>query len=55
MHILVISDDMSYHFKFLELIDGKAFDILKDENDNLNIEKFIEWWFLPLKELSSFS
>ena len=40
MHILVISDDMSYHFKFLDLVNGKAFEFLKTEDDYIDIDKF---------------
>jgi hypothetical protein len=54
MHILVISEDMSYHFKFMDLCNGKAYEILKNEKDFLDREKFVEWWFLPLRKLKSF-
>ena len=54
MHILVISEDMSYHFKFMDLCNGKAFEILQTEKGFINIEKFMEWWFLPMKDLKDF-
>lgn len=54
MHILVISEDMSYHFKFMDLCNGKAFEILKTESDFIDLAKFVEWWFLPLSELQNF-
>jgi len=37
LHLLVISEDMSYHFKLLDLINGKAFQYLKNEKGFLNV------------------
>ena len=55
MHILVISEDMSYHFKFMDMCNGKAFEILKTDDDFIDLKKFVKWWFLPLRELKDFS
>lgn len=54
MHILVISNDMSYHFKFLDMVNGKAFEYLKTEEGFIDINKFIKWWFCSLQELHNF-
>ena len=54
MHLLVISDDMSYHFKLLDLINKKAFTYLQTKNGFINIPKFVQWWFCELSELESF-
>ena len=55
MHLLVISDDMSYHFKLLDLINKKAFKYLDDGSENIDVGKFIKWWFADLKQLDEFA
>lgn len=53
MHLLVISDDMSYHFKLLDLINKKAFKFIDDGTGNIDIDKFVKWWFADLKQVDA--
>lgn len=39
LHLLVISDDLTYHFKFLDVVNGKAQEILSDGDGNIHKEK----------------
>lgn len=39
MNLLVISDDMSYHFKYLDLVNKKAFEYL-ETGGFIDVEKF---------------
>lgn len=55
LHLLVINRDMSYHFKFLELVNEKAFVYLKTKEGFIDVGKFLEWWFCSLEELGNFS
>ena len=45
---------MSYHFKFLDLVNKKAFDYLNN-NGFIDEEKFLEWWFCKLRDLKKFN
>lgn len=54
MNLLIISEDMSYHFKFLDLVNKKAFDYLNN-NGFIDEEKFLKWWFCKLKDLKKFN
>jgi hypothetical protein len=39
----------------MDMCNGKAFEVLKTkEKDYIDLEKFIQWWFLPLKDLKDF-
>lgn len=52
---MLLSDNMSYHFKYIDLVNKKAFKYLDDGNGDLDIEKFIKWWFCSLTELKEFN
>lgn len=39
LHLLVISDDLTYHFKFLDVVMGKAQEQLSDGDGNIVKEK----------------
>lgn len=54
LHLLVIDHDMSFHFKFLEIVNKKAQVYLATSKGFLDEEKFVEWWFTPLSQLNKF-
>ena len=39
LHLLVISDDLSYHFKFMDIVTRRAEDILSDDGGNVHKDK----------------
>ena len=51
LHLLVISDDLSFHFKFLDVMTGRAQELLDDGNGNLEKIKFMSWWFADLDKI----
>lgn len=51
LHLLVDSDDMSYHFKFQDVVNGTAHDYLDDGNGNIDKQKFVKWWFMTTDEV----
>jgi len=46
---------MSYHFKFLDLVNKKAFSYLDNGSGFIDQDKFVEWWFCSLRELKKFN
>jgi hypothetical protein len=51
LHLLLNSGDMSFHFKFQEVIFGKADTYLDDGNGQIDVRKFVQWWNMDLDEL----
>ena len=51
LNLLINSDDMSYHFKFQDVLNKTAHDYLDDGNGYISKEKFIHWWFMTTEEL----
>lgn len=51
LNLLLNSDDMSYHFKFKEVVDREAQQYFDDGNGNIDKQKFIKWWFMTTDEL----
>jgi hypothetical protein len=49
--LLSNSDDMSYHFKFQDVINNTAQAYLDDGDGNIDKEKFIKWWFMTTEEV----
>ena len=41
LHWYVNSEDLSFHFKFEDVINGKAEEILSDSKGNIDKKKFI--------------
>jgi hypothetical protein len=54
LHLLVISADVSYHFKFNEIVSRRAFDSLDNGKGFVDIEKFVKWWFCSVDDLKNF-
>ena len=51
LHWYVNSDNLSFHFKFEDAINGRAEEMLSDENRNIDKKKFIKWWLAPVNEI----
>ena len=51
LNLLINSDDMSYHFKFQDVINRTAHDYIDDGNGYISKEKFIKWWFMTSDEV----
>ena len=51
LNLLSNSDDMSYHFKFMDVINGTAQEFLNDGNGNIDKEKFMKWWYMTTEEV----
>jgi len=44
LHLLMLSEDMKYHFKYLDVINGSANSFLDDGEGCIDFEKFKVWW-----------
>lgn len=51
LHILCVSDDMSFMFKYQDVISRQAEKLLSDKNGFIDKETFLEWWFAPLERI----
>lgn len=51
LHLLSNSDDMSFHFKFQDVINGTAQAYIDDGDGNIDKEKFMKWWFMTTEEV----
>ena len=51
LHWYVNSDNLSFHFKFEDVINGKAEVMISDSNGNIEKKKFIKWWLAPVDEI----
>lgn len=50
LHLLIISEDLSPHLRFLQVINHTADAIVDDGSGYIDKKKFIEWWFAKLDE-----
>jgi len=48
MHLLVLSEDLSNHIRFNQVMRQEANAILDDGEGNIFKKKFFEWWFADL-------
>lgn len=55
MSLLIISRDMSFQFKFMDLVNKKAFSYLDNGSGNIDIDKFLKWWYCKLDHLKEFN
>jgi hypothetical protein len=51
LNYLILQEDPSYHLKYNDIIDVDRTVKWFMEGDNINHNKFIEWWFMPWIEL----
>ena len=48
LHILCVSEDMSYMFKYQDLVNKMAEQYLENEG-YINMKDFLDWWFAPVE------
>ena len=48
--LMINSEDISFHFKYQELLRGGATPYVDDGNGYLDHDKFVKWWFMPAEE-----
>ncbi len=51
LHLLMNSEDMSYHFKFVDVIQDTYGKYLDDGNGNIDFAKFKIWWNMDIEQL----
>jgi len=51
LNLLANSDDMSYHFKFQDVVNGTAQTYMDDGDGNIDKEKFMKWWYMTTDEV----
>ena len=49
--MMVSSSDLSFQFKYRDLIEGRVFTILDDGSGNVDKVKFMKWWFGTTEEI----
>jgi hypothetical protein len=47
---LALSENLVYHFKYFDMLNGKAKAELEDFNGLISKDKFLEWWLRPISE-----
>ena len=60
LHLLIMSEDLSFHFKYNDVIKGVAESKLVNDQNKLEREsylnifiknfRFIKWWLTPIEE-----
>ena len=51
LHILCVSEDLSFMFKYQDVISRQAEGLLSDKSGYIDKETFLEWWFAPLERI----
>ena len=51
LHILCVSENLSFMFKYQDVISRQAENLLSDRNGYIDKETFLEWWFAPLERI----
>lgn len=51
LHILCVSEDLSFMFKYQDVISRQAEALLSDRSGFIDKETFLEWWFAPLERI----
>ncbi len=51
LHLLMNSNDMSFHFKFQDVINDTFKNYLDDGEGCISFEKFKKWWNMDTNEL----
>ena len=59
LHLLVLSEDLTYHFKYMQVMKGKLGIILDDGEGNIDKTKyerninyrFLNWWKMGLEDV----
>lgn len=45
MNLWVCSEDLSFQFRFIDVVEEKAQEYLSDSHSNIDKHKFLDWWF----------
>lgn len=51
LHILCVSEDLSFMFKYQDVISKQAENLLSDRSGFIDKDTFLEWWFAPLERI----
>lgn len=51
LHILCVSEDLSFMFKYQDVISRQAENLLSDKTGYIDKDTFLEWWFAPLERI----
>ncbi len=51
LNLLINSEDMSYHFKFVEVVQNTCNKYIDDGDGNIDFGKFMKWWNMTIEEL----
>ena len=51
LHILCVSEDLSFMFKYQDVISKQAENLLSDKTGYIDKDTFLEWWFAPLERI----
>lgn len=51
LHLLVISENLAHHFRFLDVVNQRAQNYLQNGSGNIDEDKFVAWWFADMKTL----
>jgi hypothetical protein len=49
LHILCVSDDMSYMYKYRDVMSGDAAKLLDNGRGEIEESMFLDWWFAPIE------
>ena len=49
----MISSHIEFQLKYMTVIDSKADKIVDDGQGNIDLNKFLSWWFASAEELCS--
>jgi len=51
LNLLMISDMMHYHFKYVDVVNGTAQKYLDDGEGFIDYTKFQKWWNMSVEEI----
>ena len=51
LHILCVSEDLSFMFKYQDVVSKQAESLLSDKAGFIDKDAFLEWWFAPLERI----
>lgn len=51
LHILCVSEDLSFMFKYQDVISKQAESLLSNKQGFIDKDTFLEWWFAPLERI----
>jgi hypothetical protein len=51
LNLLMISDMMQHHFKYVDVVNGTAQKYLDDGEGFINYTKFQKWWNMSVEEI----